>query len=62
MIKVIHASSIFGSADEEVAKPAYEGDGFCTKLGDCKIVDSYGCARSLNHNVIRLDFKFKCTD
>jgi hypothetical protein len=62
MIKVIHASSIFRSVDEEVAKSTYEGDGFCVELGDCKIVDSYGCARSLNHNVIRFNLKFKCTD
>jgi hypothetical protein len=62
MIKVIHASSNSGLVDEEVAKPAYEGDGFCAKLRDCKIVDSYKCVRSQNHNNIRFDLKFKCTD
>jgi hypothetical protein len=55
MIKVIYASSIFGSVDEEITKPAYQGDGFCAELGDCKLVDSYGCARKPNHNVIRFN-------
>ena len=60
MIKVIFASSIFGSVDEEVAKPAYQGDGFCVELGDSKLVHSYGCARKPNHNFIRFSLRFKC--
>jgi hypothetical protein len=62
MIKVIFASSISGVVDEEVAKSAYQGDGFCAELGDCKLVDSCGCARKPNHNVIRLNLRFNCTN
>jgi hypothetical protein len=60
MIKVIHASLISRAVNEEVPKPAYKADGFCAEIEDCKI-DSYKCARSLNHKIIRFNIKFKCT-